>query len=297
MKTLSTDAGTDRLLARWVGEDVRYGKLLWKGFAHGVLLLASFIAVAPFAWAFLTSLKEPGTVFTTIGIIFPRDPTLTNYASIWTDHAFDRWVMNSLIITTGGVFLSLFVDSLAGFALAKGEFRGRWALFMIVLGTLVIPPQAVMVPLYLEMSYFNLINTYWAIIVLFVAGPFGTFMMRQFYLTIPDSLLEASRMDGCSMFQTYLRIMLPMGKPALSSLAVFKFTFVWGAFLWPLIVIEETAMFPLQVGIGLLTGQYGQSAWGQILAAAILAALPVITAYMFAQRTFMEGIALSGGKG
>lgn len=268
-----------------------------RGAIHSVLILASIIAVSPFVWAFLTSLKEPGTIFTTIDILVPRNPTLENYTTIWTEFPFDRWIMNSLIITTGAVFLSLFFDSLAGFALAKGEFRGRGTLFTLVLGTLVIPPQAILVPLYLEMRWLNWQGTYWAMMILIIAGPFGTFMMRQFYVSIPDSLLDAARMDGCNTFQIYLRIMLPMGKAALSSLAVFKFTFMWGAFLWPLVVTNESSMFPLQVGLGLLRGQYGTSAWGEILAAALMGALPVLVAYLFAQRTFMEGIALSGGKG
>ncbi len=271
--------------------------VLSRAMIHLILIVASLIAIGPFVWALLTSLKEPGTIFTTINVLVPKNPTLENYMAIWVEHPFDRWVMNSLIITTGAVFMSLFLDSLAGFALAKGDFRGKGTVFTLVLGTLVIPPQAILVPLFLEMQWLNWQNTYWAMMVIIIAGPFGTFMMRQFYVSIPDSLIEAARMDGCNTFQTYLRIMLPMGKPALSSLAVFKFTFMWGAFLWPLIISDDTAMFPLQVGLGLLRGQYGTAAWGQILAAALMGALPVLAAYMFAQRTFMEGIALSGGKG
>lgn len=296
MRALSTKT-LDRLQANLGLEETNWWNLTKRILTHAVLLIASALAVAPFAWAFLTSLKEPGTIFSTIDVIVTANPTADNYLRIWVEHPFDRWLMNSLIITTGAVFLSLFLDSLAGFALAKGQFRGRGAVFTLVLGTLVIPPQAIMVPLYLEMQWFNWHNTYWAMMILIIAGPFGTFMMRQFYVSIPDSLIEAARMDGCNAIQTYLRIMLPMGKPALSSLAVFKFTFMWGAFLWPLIITDSTSMFPLQVGLGLLSGQYGTAAWGQILAAAIMGALPVMTAYMFAQRTFMEGIALQGGKG
>lgn len=296
MRTLSTKT-ENRLAALFDFEEMNWWDVIKHVMTHVVLITASVIAVAPFVWAFLTSLKQPGTIFSTIDIIVPTNPTAQNYINIWVEQPFDRWLMNSLLITTGAVFLSLVFDSLAGFALAKGQFRGRGTVYTLVLGTLVIPPQAIMVPLYLEMQWFNWHNTYWAMMILIIAAPFGTFMMRQFYVSISDSLLEAARMDGCSAFQTYLRIMLPMGKPALSSLAVFKFTFMWGAFLWPLIITDSSAMFPLQVGLGLLQGQYGTAAWGQILAAAIMAALPVLTAYLFAQRAFMEGIALSGGKG
>lgn len=264
--------------------------------AHGLLITVSLIAISPFIWGFFTSLKPEAEIFATIYQIIPSEPTLENYVLVWVEQPLDRWIMNSLIISTGIVFLTLLLDTMAGYALAKGRFRGRSMFFTLVIGTLVIPPQVVLVPLFVQMNWIGWGDTYWAIIVLFVANPFGTFMMRQFFLTVPDSLIDAARMDGCNTFQIYTRIMLPMAKPALASLAVFTFIFAWGAFLWPLIIINDSAMFPLQVGIALLTGPY-TSQWGQLLAAAILAALPVLTAYLLAQRTFMEGIALSGGKG
>lgn len=264
---------------------------------HIALLTISIIMVGPFVWAFLTSITPADQIFATVRNPVPSEPTIENYRNLWVNFPFDRWILNSLIITTGAVFFSLLFDSLAGFVLAKGEFRGRYFVYLLVIGTLVIPPQVVIVPLYIMMGHINWLNTYWAMMVIIVAGPFGTFMMRQFYVTVPDSVLEAARMDGCNTLQIYTRIMLPMGKPALASLAVFKFVFMWGAFLWPLIVADREAMFPVQVGIGLLSGQYGQVLWGEVLAASLLTALPIIVAYLFAQRTFMEGIALSGGKG
>ncbi|RYJ08733.1 carbohydrate ABC transporter permease [Halogeometricum borinquense] len=256
----------------------------------------SAVAVFPFVWAFLTSLKPEDKIFTTITQIIPTDPTLINYVNMWLQNPLDRWVLNSLVLAVGVVFFTLLLDTLAGYALAKGDFKGKSIIYTLVIGTLVIPPQVVLVPLYLEMTMLNWSNTYWAIMVLYIANPFGTFMMRQFFLGVPDSLIEAARMDGCSTFQIYTRIMLPLAKPALSSLGVFTFIFVWGSFLWPLIILNDAAMFPLQVGIGLLTGRYS-SQWGQLLAAVIIAALPVMVAYLLAQRTFMKGIALSGGKG
>ncbi len=263
---------------------------------HVILILASVIAVAPFIWAFFTSLKPPGEIFTSILTIIPAHPTFQNYVNAWFQTSLDRWILNSLILTVGVVFVTLLIDTLAGYALAKGDFRGRQIVYLLVIGTLVIPPQVVLVPLYIEMTSFHLANTYWAVMVLYIANPFGTFMMRQFYLNIPDSLVEAASMDGCNVFQIYTRIMLPMAKPSLASLGVFTFVFTWGAFLWPLIILNDSSMFPLQVGIGLLTGKYS-SQWGQLLAVAIFAALPVLVAYLLAQRTFMEGIALTGSKG
>lgn len=264
--------------------------------SHAVLVVASIVAITPFVWAFMTSLKQPDAIFTTVAQLVPAQPTIENYVTVWVENPFDRWVFNSLILTVGAVFFTLLLDSLAGYALAKGDFVGRSLVFTAVLGTLVIPPQVVMVPLYIEMDWLNWHNTYWAMMALYVANPFGTYLMRQFFLGIPDDLLEAARMDGCNTFQIYTRIMLPMAKPALSSLAIFTFVFTWGGFLWPLVITNETAMFPLQVGIGLLSGPYTQQ-WGPLLAASLMAALPVLVAYLLAQRSFMEGITLSGRKG
>lgn len=265
--------------------------------AHVILISLSIVAIAPFAWAFMSSLKPPTEIIRTLGVFIPSDPTLVNYRNIWFDMPLDRWFLNSLVLATGTVFLTLLFDSLAGFALAKGDFFGRKAVFVLVLGTIFIPPQSILVPLYLEMQWLNWHNTYWAMMVLLVSTPFGTFLMRQYYVGVPSSLLESARIDGCSTFQVYTRIMLPMGKPALAALAVFKFIAMWGAFLWPFLMAEDSAMFPLQVGIALLQGQYQQQLWGRLLAAVILAALPVMVTYVFAQRAFMEGIALRGRKG
>lgn len=299
MVTLGTDEHTDLEFGDSrpsIEQEGSWYDTLAKSVAHLILIAASAIMTIPFIWAFLTSLKPENKIFTTIKRIIPANPTFTNYVNVWLQNPLDRWVLNSLVLAVGVVFFTLVLDTLAGYALAKGDFTGKSLVYTLVIGTLVIPPQVVLVPLYLEMNALNWSNTYWAIMVLYIANPFGTFMMRQFFLGIPDSLIEAARMDGCSIFQIYTRVMLPLAKPALSSLGVFTFIFVWGAFLWPLVILNDSAMYPLQVGIGLLTGRYS-SQWGQLLAAVILAALPVIAAYLLAQRTFMEGIALTGGKG
>lgn len=293
---MSTDldlGGEDRT---GTGRAAGTGQYIVKALAHGILIVASALAIIPFAYALMTSLKPEEKIFSTMAQIIPAEPTVMNYVNIWMQNPLDRWIFNSLLLSAGVVFFTLLLDSLAGYALAKGDFKGQRFVYLLVVGTLIVPPQAIVVPLYIEMSQFKLVNTYWAVMFLYIANPFGVFMMRQFFLSVPDSYLEAARMDGCSTLQIYTRIMLPMAKPALSSLAVFTFTFIWGAFLWPLIILSDSAMYPLQVGLAGLTGQYS-SQWGQLMAAAIIAALPVITAYLLAQKTFMEGIALTGSKG
>jgi multiple sugar transport system permease protein len=258
---------------------------------HAILLFFSVVAIIPFAWAFLTSLKPEEEIFTTIFQLVPANPTIQNYAFVFTETLFDRWMMNSLIVTVGVIFFTLLVDSLAGYALAKGDFRGQKTVYMLVIGMLIIPPQVILVPLFLELRMLGWVDTYWAIMVLYIANPFGTFMMRQFFVSLPDHLIDAARLDGCSKWDIYLRIMLPMAKPALASLAVFTFVFTWGGFIWPLVITNSTSMFPVQVGIGLLKGPYSKQ-WGPLLAAALTTAVPVLVAYLLAQKTFMSGIAL-----
>ncbi len=262
---------------------------------HVILMTAAILAIAPFVYAFLTSIKpSPEILGAPLQPITPN-PTIEHYITFWTEHPFDRWVLNSLILTTGAVFASLLLDSLAGFALAKGEFRGRYGIFLLVIGTFIIPPQAIMVPLFVQMGWIGWQNTYWGIMILIISAPFGVFLMRQFYLSISDSYLEAARMAGANTFQIYFKIILPMGKSALAALAIFKFIFMWGAFLWPLIIVDSGAMFPIPVGLGLFEGQYGDTPWGQVLAASLLTAAPVLVAYILAQEAFMKGIALQGG--
>lgn len=260
-----------------------------------VLLLSAVVFLFPIIWGVLTSFRPPSQIRSAPGVIIPLAPTLENHINVWLGTPFDRWILNSLIISAGGVSITLFFDSLAGFALAKGRFRGRRMLFLIIIGTLIIPSQAIVVPLYVLVQDFGLQNTYWGVIVVAVAGPFGTFMMRQFFTTIPDDLIDSARMDGCSHWEIYTRIALPMSKPALSSLTVFLFIFSWGSFLWPLIILNDTSMFPIQVGLGLLQGQY-VSQIGQSIAAAVIAAAPVFIAYLLAQGTFMDGITMGGAK-
>lgn len=263
---------------------------------YAILLTAAVVFLFPIVWGLLASFRPPSQIRSAPGIIIPLSPTLENHINVWMGTPFDRWILNSLVISAGGVFITLFFDSLAGFTLAKGRFKGRRLLFLVIIGTLIIPSQAIVVPLYIVTQDLGLQNTYWGVIVVAVAGPFGTFMMRQFFTSISDDLIDSARMDGCSHWEIYTRIALPMSKPALSSLAVFLFIFSWGSFLWPLIILNDASMFPIQVGLGLLEGQY-VSQIGQSIAAAVIAASPVFIAYLLAQRTFMEGITMGGAKG
>jgi len=228
--------------------------------------------------------------------MIPKDPTLENWVRVFKLLQIDRWIMNSLIFTTAAVFLTVLVDSLAGYALAKGDFRGQKGLYFLTVSMLIVPPQVILVPLFMEMAELNLINTYWAIMALYIANPFGAFMMRQFFITIPDELIDSAIMDGCNKLEIFFYILLPMAKPTIAALTIFTFVFSWNGLIWPLVVTQEASMFPVQVGIAQLTGSPYSSQWGLILAVAIIAMLPVLIIYLITQRTFMRGVTMMGAK-
>jgi len=261
---------------------------------HTALICLCIVFVLPFVWALLASLKPSGSVLTPNMI--PKDPTLENWVRVFKLLQIDRWIMNSLIFTTAAVFLTVLVDSLAGYALAKGDFRGQKGLYFLTVSMLIVPPQVILVPLFMEMAELNLINTYWAIMALYIANPFGAFMMRQFFITIPDELIDSAIMDGCNKLEIFFYILLPMAKPTIAALTIFTFVFSWNGLIWPLVVTQEASMFPVQVGIAQLTGSPYSSQWGLILAVAIIAMLPVLIIYLITQRTFMRGVTMMGAK-
>lgn len=250
---------------------------------HAALLLASAIAIFPFAWAILLSVDVVDVERATGRFsVHPSGFTLADYVWIWTNQPLDRWIFNSLIVTVAVVIVIVHIDALVGYALAKGSFPGKRHLYLVVIGLLVIPPRVVLVPVYIEIVALDLDNTYWGILLPFLANPLGAFLMRQYFLSIPDSLLEAARLDGCSTFQLYTRVLLPMAKPALALLAVFTFTFTWNALLWPMVIVTDESMYTLQVGL----------AFGTNLAGVVIATLPVVVFYLLAHRTFKRGLTL-----
>lgn len=250
---------------------------------HALLLLAGTIALGPFALAALSSVGVLDIERATGAItVDPGGFTFAEYVWIWGAQPLDRWLFNSLIVTVAVVLAVVYLDSLLGYALAKGSFPGRRHLYLLLIGLLVVPTRVLLVPLYLEIVALDLHNTYWGILLPFLANPLGAFLMRQYFLSVPDALLEAARLDGCSAVQIYTRVMLPLAKPALSLLAVFTFMLTWNALLWPLVAVTDESMYTLQVGLAL----------GTNLAGVIVAALPVVVCYLLAHRTITRGVTL-----
>ena len=226
----------------------------------------------------------------------PENPQWENYIKIWTKIPLAKFVVNTAKLTVIVTLLQLFTSSFAAYAFAKLNFRYKNALFLAYVATIAVPWQVYMVPQFMMMRSFGLNDTHLAIICLQAFSAFGVFMMRQFYQGIPDELCEAARIDGMSEYQIYGKIMLPLAKPALSTLTIFTFVNTWNDFLGPLIYLKTESKKTLQIGLRMFIGQ-NSSEYGLIMAASVLSLIPVLVVFLALQKYFVEGIAATGVKG
>ena len=223
------------------------------------------------------------------------DKLTSNYRNLWKAVPYNRYFINSVFIATASTLLTLFFCSLGGYAFAKYQFRGKKILFGILLASMMIPFQVLLVPLFGLMYDIGWLNSYKAIIIPFSVGAFGVFLMRQFIVTIPSELLDAARIDGCSEFGIYYRIVLPIIKPALGALTIYTFLSSWNGYLWPLIVLRDEVKYTLPIGLANLVGIYRQD-YGMLMAGTLLSLLPIIILFLAMQREFVQGITLGGVK-
>ena len=219
----------------------------------------------------------------------------TNYRKLWSVVPYNQYFINSVFIATASTLLTLFFCSLGGFAFAKYQFKGKKVLFAILLASMMIPFQVLLVPLFGLMYNIGWLNSYKAIIIPFSVGAFGVFLMRQFIITIPSELIDAARIDGCSEFAIYYRIILPIIKPALGALTIYSFLGSWNGYLWPLIVLRDEQKFTLPIGLANLIGTYRQE-YGMLMAGTLLSLLPIVILFLAMQREFVQGITLGSVK-
>lgn len=219
----------------------------------------------------------------------------SNYRNLWKAVPYNRYFINSVFIATASTLLTLFFCSLGGYAFAKYQFRGKTILFGILLASMMVPFQVLLVPLFGLMYDIGWLNSYKAIIIPFSVGAFGVFLMRQFIVTIPSELLDAARIDGCSEFGIYYRIVLPIIKPALGALTIYSFLSSWNGYLWPLIVLRDEAKYTLPIGLANLVGIYRQD-YGMLMAGTLLSLLPIVILFLAMQREFVQGITLGSVK-
>ena len=261
-----------------------------------VLLILTAAMLVPFAWMLSASLKLDKDVFIFPIRWIPQNPRWMNYIDIWTKIPLMTFVGNTVKITLIVTFLQILTSSFAAYAFAKLKFKYKDTLFMAYIATIAVPWQVYMVPQFMMMRNFGLNDSHLAIIFLQAFSAFGVFMMRQFYQGIPDELCEAARIDGMSEYQIYSKIMLPLSKPALSTLTIFTFVNTWNDFLGPLIYLKTESKKTLQLGLKMFISQYS-SEYGLIMAASVLSLIPVLIVFLSLQKYFVEGIAATGVKG
>lgn len=262
---------------------------------HVLLLAGAFIMLFPFFWMISTSLKQLPEVFVFPPSVFGERLEFSNYLRISDRFDFVRYFGNSLKVSAWVVFFQLLTSSMAGYVFARLNFRGRDKIFLLYLATMMIPLQVTVIPNFLQMKNYGLVNTLWSLMIPSMVTAFGTFMMRQFFITVPRELDEAARIDGCTPAGTFIRVMLPLATTNLATLGIFSFMGVWNDYFTPLIYISNQKSYTLTLGLATTRGLYATD-WPVLMAAACLSILPVVIAFLLAQDTFVKGVMLSGMK-
>lgn len=274
-----------------------------------LLIAGSVIFVAPFAWMVTASLQDIGDIFRWPPQWIPRSPSLDNYAEFLSQERIGRYVFNSAVVAISVTFLQLFFGSLAAYTFAKRRFPGRNALFLLTLGTMMIPGQVTIIPVYVILKHIPFfggndwlgsggsgwLDSYWGLILPQGASAFAIFLLRQYMKTIPDDLLDAARIDGAGEFRIYREIVLPLCIPALAALAIFTFSYLWDDFYWPLIIVSSEELRTLPLGLALFVTR-NRTAWDLLMAGSVVATLPVLIVFLVFQRHFIRGIAVTGMK-
>ena len=271
--------------------------LIKKVVLYVILILIAVIMAVPFIWMLSASIKSDREVFQMDPfVLIPKNPKWSNYAKIWTKIPMLTFVKNTVVLTIIVTFLQLFTSSFAAYAFAKLRFKFRNGLFLAYIATIAMPWQVYMVPQFLMRRSFGLNDKLLAMICLQAFSAFGVFMMKQFYEGIPNELSEAARIDGMTEYQIYSHIMLPLSKPALSTLTIFTFVNTWNDYLGPLIYLKSESKKTIQLGLKMFISQYS-SDYGLIMAGSVLSLIPVIIVFMCLQKYFVEGVASTGLKG
>jgi len=275
-----------------------------------LLVVCGVTMILPFLWMISTSLKPEAEIFRFPPVWLPRTWEWSNYREAMGAAPFGRYFLNTVIYAVAVTISNLVFCSMAAYAFARLRFRGRDVVFILVLGTMMIPAQVTMVPVFIMLKHwplvggndilgaggYGLLNSYPGLVLPAAVGAFGIFLLRQFFMTLPRELEDAARIDGCSEAGIYWRIILPLSKPALATLGIFTFTAAWNEFLWPLLITSKDSMRTLQLGLQVFQTQYTTS-WDLLMAGTVVVTIPVLIIFLAGQRYFTRGIALSGMKG
>lgn len=270
-------------------------KLVYKAVIHAVLIVLSITMLVPFLWMISSSLKTTQEMFASPPTWIPRYVAWENYAYMIQAAPWLRYFANTFFISALTIAGQLVTCSMAAYAFARLRFKGRNLIFLIYLGTMMIPFQVVMIPQFKIVKILGLVNTHWSLIVPGIFNAFGTFLLRQFFLTIPKDLEEAAKIDGCGYPRIFWEIVIKNSKPAIITLVVFTFMNTWNDFQRPLIFLNDDSLWTLSMGLAKFQGTY-VTQWNQMMAGALITMVPVLVLYIFAQKYFVQGIVMSGLK-
>jgi multiple sugar transport system permease protein len=263
---------------------------------YAMLTVLTAIIFVPFFWMVSSSLKQNNEVFSIPVQWIPTEFVWQNYVDIWTRIPMLTYLKNSLFLSVTITILQVLTGSFAAYGFSKMHFKGRDVLFVAYIATIAVPWQAYMIPQYIMMQNAGLVNTHLSIILLQAFGAFGVFLMRQYYLTIPDELSEAARIDGLNEYAIWWRIILPLTKPALASLALLTFVSTWNDYMGPFIYLTSNDLWTVQLGLRSFVGQY-DAEYALIMAGSVVSVIPIVLIFLLGQRYFIQGIATSGMKG
>ena len=262
--------------------------------SHVLLIIVAIIFLGQLVYAVSVSLKPADEVFTPTPELFGSEIRWQNYADAFTFAPFGRYFLNSLFVAIAGTLVVVLASSMSAYAFSRLRFWGREPLFVLFLGTLMVPQEVLIVPMYWLMQSLGWVDSYWALILPWAFTAFGTFLLRQFFMTVPTELEEAARVDGCGPIGSFLRIMLPLARPAIAVLTVFTFISFWGSFLWPLIIVNSVAeKGTVPLGLAQFVGQQGTQ-WNLMMAASVLAMLPTVLLVILLQKHLVRGLLVTG---
>jgi len=274
--------------------------LLKRAFTYVMLLVGSVAMVGPFLWMISTSLKAPGDVFSYSDVWWkewvPTSFVWENYVQAWKVVPFARFYLNSIFVTLCITIGQVATSAMAAYAFARLKFPGRDKIFFGYLATMMVPGAVTMIPVFILLQKLGWVDTYKAMIIPSIFTAYGTFMLRQFFLTLPSDLEDAAKIDGCNYFGIFWRIILPLSQPALATLTTFTFMGSWMSFMWPLIVMNTHEKFTLPIGLAYFQSLHGTN-WTLLMAGSVMMILPILLVFIFNQRFFVEGIKLTGIKG
>lgn len=278
----------------WQGD---WRSILAQALLYALLAAYAIVTLIPFLWALSASFKPLSEIVSGEPNFLPQQFTLDNYKAIFfQEPLFGRWLLNSVVIAVSVTALNLLFNSMAGYALARLQFRGRQAWFFLILAVLAVPAQVTLMPTFLILKAFGWLNSYQGMIVPSMVNATFIFMMRQFFVNFPRQLEEAAQLDGLGRFGTFWHIVLPLAKPALAAQTIFVFMGSWNNFLLPVVILFDPEMFTLPLGLNSFKGQY-ISYWNYIMAASMVFTLPALAIYAFFNRYFIESVTFTGGKG